>query len=97
MSSASIRFAVRLTPRASASRIDEVVDGVLWVRVAVAPVEGAANGALIGLLASELEVGRRDVRIVAGGTARRKLVAVDGADLATITARWPQLTVRTHG
>lgn len=97
LSSASSRFAVRLTPRASDNRIDEVVDGVLRVRVTAVAVEGAANDALIELLASELDVARRDVRIVAGGTARRKLVAVDGVDLAAITARWPGLTVRTGG
>ena len=37
-------------------------------------VEGAANNALIRLLAEELGIARRDVRIVAGATSRQKLV-----------------------
>ena len=43
-------------------------------------VEGAANTALVRLLADELGVARRDVRIVAGATSRQKLVVVDGVD-----------------
>ena len=56
-------------------------------------VEGAANAALIRLLADELGVARRDVRIVAGATSRQKLVVIDGVDPETIVARWPGLRV----
>jgi uncharacterized protein YggU (UPF0235/DUF167 family) len=41
-------------------------------------VDGAANEALIALLADRLHVAKRDIRIVAGATARRKVVEVDG-------------------
>ena len=54
-------------------------------------VEGAANNALIRLLAEEIGVSRRDVRIVAGATSRQKLVVVDGVDPEDIVARWPGL------
>ena len=43
-------------------------------------VEGAANNALVRLLAEELGVARRDVRIVAGAASRQKLVVVDGVE-----------------
>lgn len=56
-------------------------------------VEAAANNALIRLLADELGVARRDVRIVAGAASRRKLVVVDSADPEAIVARWPGLRV----
>ena len=47
------------------------MDGVLKVRVMAPAVEGAANNALIRLLAEEIGVSRRDVRIVAGATIVR--------------------------
>jgi uncharacterized protein (TIGR00251 family) len=89
----SARFAVRITPRSAVERVEEVVDGVLKVRVMAPAVEGAANAALIRILADELDVARRDIRIVAGATSRQKLVVVDGVDPEVIVARWPGLRV----
>ena len=86
-----MRFAVRLTPRSAVERVDEVVDGILKVRVMAPAVEGAANNALIRLLAEEIGVSRRDVRIVAGASSRQKLVVIDGVDPEDIVARWPGL------
>ena len=93
MSSSDVRFAVRLTPRAALDRIDGVTDGVLRARVGAPAVEGAANNALVRLIAEELGVARSSVRIVAGASSRQKLVVVDGADSGTIVARWPGLKV----
>lgn len=67
------------------------MDGVLRVRVGAPAVEGAANNALLRLLADELGVPRRDVRIVAGASSRQKLVVVEGVDLGRILERWPGL------
>ena len=69
------------------------MDGVLKVRVMAPAVEGAANNALIRLLAEEIGVSRRDVRIVAGAGSRQKLVVVDGVDPEDIIARWPGLRI----
>jgi len=66
---------------------------VLKVRVMAPAVDGAANVALVRLLADELGVARRDLQIVAGGTSRQKLVVVDGVDADAIVARWPGLRV----
>ena len=93
MSFSDVRFAVRLSPRSAVERVDDVVDGVLKVRVMAPAVEGAANTALIRLLADELGVARRDVRIVAGATSRQKLVVVDGVGSEAVVARWPGLRV----
>ena len=93
MSQPEIRFAVRLTPRAAVDRVDGVLSGVLKARVTAPAVEGAANHALVRLLADELGVARSEVRIVAGATAREKLVVVDGVDAESIVARWPGLRV----
>jgi uncharacterized protein (TIGR00251 family) len=73
-----VRFDVRVQPRASRSEIVGVEDGALRVRLAAPPIEGAANEALIELLANALHVAKRDVRIVLGSRSRRKVVEVDG-------------------
>jgi uncharacterized protein (TIGR00251 family) len=93
LAASDVRFAVRLAPRSSSNRVDGVRDGVLRVRVTAPAVEGAANTALVHLLAEELGVARRDVRIVAGATSRQKLVVVDGLASEVVVARWPGLRV----
>jgi hypothetical protein len=85
------RLPVRLTPRGGADRIDGVRDGALRVRVAAPPVDGAANEALVRLIAAELDVPRGAVRLVAGVAARTKVVEVDGVDADAVTRRWPGL------
>ena len=81
---------VRLTPRGGRDAIEGVgADGELKVRVAAPPVDGAANRALIQLLADALGVPRNAVRVVAGETARTKRVAVEGVAAADVASRWP--------
>lgn len=75
-SGASVR--VRVTPRAGRSSIAGVRDDVLLVRLAAPPVEGAANDALVELLARTFGVPRRGVRIVAGARSRTKRVELAG-------------------
>jgi uncharacterized protein len=88
-----ITLRLRLTPRAGRDRLGEVaeIDGQAVLRAAVTapPVEGAANAALIKLVASALGVARSAVTIRSGGTGRIKTLAVagDGAALATRLAR----------
>ncbi len=87
-----VRFAVRLTPRAGRDRVDGVgEDGMLRVRVAAPPADGAANEALVRLLADVLGVAPSEIRIVAGRTTRRKIVAVGGLADGALLARWPGL------
>lgn len=92
MRRSEVRFAVRLTPRGGADRVDGVdADGMLQARVSAPPVGGAANAAMIRLLADELNVARSSVRLVAGATGRHKLVVVEGVSAEEIAARWPGL------
>ena len=84
---AGITLAVRLTPRGGRDAIDGIellADGrrVLKVRVRAAASEGAANAALIALIAKALDVAQRDVQVVAGATARVKRLRVAGAGAA---------------
>jgi uncharacterized protein (TIGR00251 family) len=81
---------VRLTPRAGGDAIDGVellADGraVLKARVRTAPSGGAANAALIALLAKVLRIAAGRVTIAAGESARIKRVKISGtgSELAT--------------
>jgi uncharacterized protein YggU (UPF0235/DUF167 family) len=93
-SRASTRFAVRLMPRGGADRVDGVSEeGVLQARVAAPAVGGAANAALVRLLAEELDVSRSAVQLVAGATGRHKLIIVDGVSADYVASRWPGIKV----
>jgi uncharacterized protein len=70
-----------------------VVDGVLRARVAAPAVGGAANQSLVRLLAEELGVPRRNVRLIAGAAGRQKLIVVDGVEPEALVARYPGLRV----
>jgi uncharacterized protein YggU (UPF0235/DUF167 family) len=81
---------VRLTPRAGRDRIvgfetDASGRRILKVAVAAAPVDGAANAALVGLLAKRLGLPKSAVTLVAGASARLKRLALAG-DPARIDA-----------
>jgi uncharacterized protein YggU (UPF0235/DUF167 family) len=90
----SARFAVRLMPRGGMDRVDGVSDdGVLQARVSAPAVGGAANSALLRLLAEELDVSRTSVRLVAGATGRQKLIVVDGLSAQGVADRWPGIKV----
>jgi uncharacterized protein (TIGR00251 family) len=73
------QFAVRVTPRAGRSAVAGVREGVLLVRLAAPPVDGAANEALVAFIAGLLDRPKRDVEIVAGQKSREKRVRVAGA------------------
>jgi uncharacterized protein len=91
MGERGVRFGVRLTPRGGQDRVDGVADGILRVRVSAPPVDGAANEALLRLVASELGVARSAVRLTGGATARTKTIEVDAAAGALVEVRWPGL------
>jgi len=70
-----------------------VVDGVLRAHVAAPAVGGAANQSLLRLIADELGIARRNVRLVAGAAGRQKLIVVDGIAAEEVVAHWPGLRV----
>jgi uncharacterized protein YggU (UPF0235/DUF167 family) len=89
-----IRFRVRLTPRGGVDRVDGVVNGMLQVRVAAPPVAGAANDALVRLLARELRVPRSTIALQSGAGARIKSLSIEGSDAGLLLKRWPGLLIR---
>lgn len=82
---------VRLTPKSSNDRIDGVetgADGTAWLkaRVRAVPADGAANAALVKLLAKTLGVPKSALGLASGASARIKTIRVE-ADLAPDTVR----------
>jgi len=78
-----VLVAVRLTPKASANRIQGLAgasDGSVHLKVAVtaAPEGGKANAALLRLLAKAWKLPKTSLSIVSGATARRKVVHIAG-------------------
>ncbi|WP_206363479.1 DUF167 family protein [Sphingomonas crocodyli] len=76
-------LAVRARPRGGRDTIEGVAsdaDGRDWlsVRLAAAPSDGAANEALVALLAKALGLRKSDVTLAAGATARLKRLHIRG-------------------
>lgn len=74
----SARLTLHVQPRARRTEVAGLHGDAIRVRLAAPPVDGAANDELVRFLAERLGVARRAVRIVAGATARRKVVEIDG-------------------
>jgi len=74
-------LAIRVTPRSAKPgiggwRTDSSGREELEVRVSEAPTDGAANEAVIRLLAKALGVSRSELSIIAGSTSRNKRIAI---------------------
>ena len=80
-------MSVRAIPRAGRSGIAGTRGDALLVRLAAAPVDGAANEELIAVLANALDIPRRQLSVIAGERARDKRVLVEGATLAEVEVR----------
>ena len=68
---------LKVVPKASRNEIAGWVGDALKVRVTAPPERGKANAAVVELIASVLGVPRDSVRLIAGETRERKVVAVD--------------------
>jgi uncharacterized protein (TIGR00251 family) len=82
----ALRLSVYVQPRASKNELAGLHDGCLKVRLTAPPVEGAANDALLRLIAAELGIPRRQVAVVAGSSGRRKILEIDGVSAAQLAA-----------
>ena len=91
-----MRIAVRVTPNASADRIegrgeDAAGRSFLKVRVRAVPENGKANLAVAKTLAKALGLAKSSVQVVTGHTARIKGVEIDCAetsDAARLIKEW---------
>ena len=85
-----MRFAVRVTPKGGRDAVegwtrDAAGRPVLKVRVAAAAADGAANAAVLALVARSLKLPKSAVRLVAGQSARLKRLEAEVSE-AELTA-----------
>lgn len=85
------RLTVRVTPKGGRDAVDgwsldEAGRPVLKVRVSVAASEGAANAAVIALIAKALKVPKSAIRIAAGETSRVKRLEIDRVTDAEVSS-----------
>ena len=81
MEPGSIRLNLRVSPGAGRSAVVGRHGDAWKLRVAAAPERGRANASVVSLLATSLEIGRPDVRIVSGAASRDKVVEIVGLTL----------------
>ncbi len=78
-------MAVHVTPRARKDELTGIApDGTLRVRLVAPPVEGAANKALLDLLARILGVRTNALEIIGGEKGKDKIVSVVDMDAHTV-------------
>jgi uncharacterized protein (TIGR00251 family) len=78
---------VRLTPKGGRDALIRREGKVLFARVAAPPVDGAANRALIALLAESLDVAKSRIALLSGQTGRDKILRIDGLDASALEER----------
>ena len=69
-------MAVRVTPGARQQAL-EIADGQLRAKVRAKPTDGAANDAVLALVAQAFGVATSRCQILRGATSREKLIGVD--------------------
>ena len=84
---AGVTLRVRVVPRAGRTGVAGTRADALLVRLAAAPVDGAANDALIAFLSELFDRPRRDIILVSGHTSRDKRVNIAGVTESDIAAR----------
>lgn len=87
-----VSFALRVQPRARRNAVVGLHGDALKVALTAAPVDGAANAALLALLAEALGVPARALRLLHGERSRSKTVHVAGLDAAALRARLALVT-----
>ena len=87
LSADGLRIRLRVQPRSARNRIAGVHGEALKVCVTAPPVDGAANAAVIALLAEVLGIAKSRITIVAGATGRDKQVIVNANPSASVLAK----------
>jgi uncharacterized protein (TIGR00251 family) len=71
-----VRVYIKVSPRSSKNEVVKISEGEYKVKITAPPVDGAANDALIKLLAQHFKVSKSCINIVGGKTAKIKIVDI---------------------
>jgi hypothetical protein len=77
--------------------VSGVRDGIVLIKLAAAPVDGAANDALVALLSEVLHLPKRSIRIKSGERSRTKLVEIKGVSDADALRQLAESVHRSMG
>ena len=83
----AVRLALKVVPGASRARVMGVLGDALKVAVSKPPADGAANTAVIQLLATHLGLPAAAITITRGHTNPRKEVLVTGLTVEELASR----------
>ena len=87
-----ILLKVRIIPKADRNKIMGLHDSMLKVLVTAVPEKGKANAALIKFIAKTLGIAKTSVQLVAGETARNKILSLPvDADLSSLKEFIPDI------
>ena len=82
-----MRLHVHVQPRASRNAVLGWQEGALKVALTAPPVEGAANAALVELLAEALGLKKRAITVTAGLASRHKTIEINAVNEAALQER----------
>jgi hypothetical protein len=69
---------VYVQPRASRSKLVEIIEGSLKIALTAPPLEGKANEQLISLLSKKLDTKKAAITLLRGEKARNKQIKIEG-------------------
>ncbi len=76
-----LTLTLHVQPGAKRSEVTGLHGDALKIRLAVPPIEGRANEALLKFIAEMFDVPLRQVELKQGGQSRRKAVAITGSKI----------------
>jgi uncharacterized protein (TIGR00251 family) len=82
----SVVVDVKVIPRAGRTSLAGMRDGAVLIRLAAAPLEGAANSELIDFFSTLLDVPKRNITIISGEKSRQKRVRIDGVTAEIVSS-----------
>ena len=85
--SGGVHLRIHVKPRASRGGVGGVRGDALDVAVSASPVDGAANQAVIAVLARHFGVPKRSVTLVQGLASRTKIVRLEGLSSKAVLER----------
>lgn len=86
--STGVLLNIKAVPGAKRDEVAGVLGERLKIRVSAPPEGGKANDAIRELLARELGVRARDIRLVRGASSPEKTVIIQGVTLEAVSAKW---------